>query len=290
MSGWLRFDNSTAENPKLVALSDRAFRLWFNACCYCSRNETDGIVPASLVVRLSRTGNRGAVEELVAAGRLEVVDADTYRIHDYLDHNPSRARLEKMRRDAKERTASWRTRNGVGDAVSDRGGDGTCDASQVHHSRARDRSVSVTSSVVDPPTDLQGRSRQPSKRVDQGALPASLPVHLHDTARQSLSVLLGVHLERGGDEPTLRGVGLAVARFPNRDHERVLRELEHWALAGTGQWKPVKDWARTFATFLDRAPAGAPVRVAANGHGSQRDVRRARRLAAMESLIGGDAA
>jgi hypothetical protein len=59
-------------------------------------------------------------------------------------------------------------------------------------------------------------------------------------------------------------VGLAIAHYPDRDHLTVLRELEHWALAGTGQAKTVKDWARTYGTFLERAPAGSPSR---NGTG-----------------------
>lgn len=121
MSGWLRFENSTAENPKLVALSDRAFRLWFNACCYCSRALTDGVVPAVMLPMLGARSKR-AVTELIDAGLLDVEDADTYRIHDYLEFNPSREQIQQMQGRGQRRTALYRDSD-LRRAIRERDGD-----------------------------------------------------------------------------------------------------------------------------------------------------------------------
>lgn len=107
MSGTIEFDNHAPENPKLVRISDRAFRLWFHACCYCNRNLTDGRVPAALLAGLSHTSTRRTATELVDAGLLER-DGEDYLVHDYLDHNPSREEVEEERRRSRERTAKWR--------------------------------------------------------------------------------------------------------------------------------------------------------------------------------------
>jgi hypothetical protein len=120
------FEDRTPENLKIAPISDRAFRLWFNAACYCHRNLTDGRVPAVLILSLSPTATKRAVEELLSAGLLERVDKLTYRVHDYLDHNPSREEVEEARRGSRERTRRWR--DGARDSASDGGGDASQDA------------------------------------------------------------------------------------------------------------------------------------------------------------------
>lgn len=115
-------------------------------------------------------------------------------------------------------------------------------------------------------TTSQGKkvdARARPKRADPNAPPDDLPPNLRPVLDSVLAALAKLQGERGGNAPTVRGVGLALVRFPDRDHMRSVRELEHWALAGNGQGRPVKDWARTFATFLDRSPVGAPLREAA---------------------------
>lgn len=111
--------------------------------------------------------------------------------------------------------------------------------------------------------EVDARARTPSKPPDQDAPPSSLADELAPVLKAVLGVLQTVQGERGGNLPTARGVGLAIARYPDRDHLGVVRELEHWALAGNGQARPVKDWARTYATFLERTPPGAPTRARA---------------------------
>lgn len=258
MSGWVRFENTMPENLKVAPGSDRAFRLWLHAICYCSRAQTDGFVPAALVTSLSVTATRKTVEELLTAGLFERVDAG-YLVHNYLDYNPSRARISEMREGTRQRVADHRKResNGV-----------TSESETVLHdgySHGRDRSDTDTSLVVDVQQQPKGRpGRAPSKPAKQDELPVGLPAELHDTARSVLEVLGAVQAERGGDQPTIRGVGLAMLRFPNRDYLTVAHEVEHWALGGRGSRKAVKDWPRTFGTFLGNTPEGTASRPAAN--------------------------
>jgi hypothetical protein len=260
----VRFENVTPENLKVAPLSDRAFRLWFGAVCYCSRAQSDGRVPAVAITNLSVTANKCAVEELVRAGLVQRLDEATYLVHDYLDYNPSRERLAGVRESNRDRVARWRAehaRNGV------------TDTDVTHYSNSTlpgGTGMVVKPLVVDVVNDHDkgdpDSARERSRRAAQDQPPSSMPPSLLDVLAPTLDVLAAVQSERGGQVPTVRGVGLALARFPDRDHLAVVRELEHWALAGAGQARPVRDWARTLATFLERSPAASAVRVASNGH------------------------
>ena len=128
---------------------------------------------------------------------------------------------------------------------------------------------------------VRSASTRPRRTVDQDALPDDMPPHLAGLVPDLLAKLADLQRQRGGAVPTTRGVALAVKAFPGRDHRSIVSELEHWALAGRGQRKPIKDWAATFRTFLDNAtdaapsrPAAAPVRPR-----SEREQRNADRLA-----------
>jgi hypothetical protein len=103
---WARLDDSFPEHPKVAALTDSAFRLWTTALCYSARNLTDGLIsPVALRycgsnANLSRPGRTAST--LVTAGLWEA-EGDAYRIHDYLDYNPSKADVERDREAARER-------------------------------------------------------------------------------------------------------------------------------------------------------------------------------------------
>lgn len=90
---FVRLDHGMPENPKVAGISDSAFRLYIQAICWCSRQETDGKVPSSMMRRLGpvRSANELARTELV-----EVVGAD-YFIHDYLDFQRSAAEINAYR-------------------------------------------------------------------------------------------------------------------------------------------------------------------------------------------------
>lgn len=75
------------EHPKIVGLSDKAFRALIELWCYCSRTKTDGAVPA---VVLNRMTTPRARTELTAAGLIEQLSATEWAMHDYLKHQWSR--------------------------------------------------------------------------------------------------------------------------------------------------------------------------------------------------------
>jgi hypothetical protein len=90
----IRLTNTAPEHPKIVGLSDAAFRLWVELICYCSRQETDGKVTAAA---MRRAGKPKVVAELLETEVLEQPNANLYLVHDYLRHQRSAAEIESFR-------------------------------------------------------------------------------------------------------------------------------------------------------------------------------------------------
>lgn len=82
---FIRLDHGMPENRKVMGLSDTAFRLYVEAICWCSRQESDGHIPESF---MSRIGNAKSVKELTGSGLLDIA-VGGYRVHDYLDFQRS---------------------------------------------------------------------------------------------------------------------------------------------------------------------------------------------------------
>lgn len=86
---WVKLDDKMADHPKIVGLSDRAFRAHISALCYANRHLTDGVIPSTFLrVRVA--------EELVTAG-VWARFGDAYRIHDFLDYQPSKAHIDEVK-------------------------------------------------------------------------------------------------------------------------------------------------------------------------------------------------
>jgi hypothetical protein len=98
-SPWLRLDDEFPDHPKVVGLTDAAFRLAITGLCYSHRLRTDGFVPAVVLTRPQRITN-----ELIRTGLWVPDETSTgYLIHDYLNHQESRAEIEER---AKQRRAA----------------------------------------------------------------------------------------------------------------------------------------------------------------------------------------
>jgi hypothetical protein len=132
---WVRFDDIWPLHRKVSGLSDAGYRLASESIFWCARNLTDGrIVEDDLrsVSAAARNGN--AVTELVRKGiwhdgathdcpscpRTE----DGWVIHDYLDYQPSKAKVEAEREAKRKRQGRWlekqrRVSNASGDASGD---------------------------------------------------------------------------------------------------------------------------------------------------------------------------
>jgi hypothetical protein len=111
---WTRLDDGFAQHPKVVALSDGAFRLHVAGLTYAARHLTDGLVPRAALPTLYSKPTR-PVTELVAAGLWHdpdhacpdcpTVPAGAFFLHDFLVYNPTAAETERR---AAERTAKAR--------------------------------------------------------------------------------------------------------------------------------------------------------------------------------------
>src|SRR3989442_1137875 len=98
---WVKLDDSFAEHPKILALSDAAFRLHVRALCYCGRYLTDGLIPRSFV------GGSRAWRELLAAGLWDTHAEGGWQIHDWLDYQPTRDAVTQRRETDRERMEKW---------------------------------------------------------------------------------------------------------------------------------------------------------------------------------------
>lgn len=119
---WVRFDDQYPIHDKVEDLTDAAYRLNTNAIFWCSRNTTDGFVrERKLTAILPRARNHGRlVDELVEAGLWEPIEGG-WIVHDYLDYQPSKEKVEADRRAAAERQQKWRDKrvsNGVTNGAS----------------------------------------------------------------------------------------------------------------------------------------------------------------------------
>jgi len=90
---WVRVDDDMPDSPKIVPLSDAAFRAYVTSICYSSRNLTDGFIPGKKAREF--VGKTKVLLELV--GTLWEITDGGFNIHDYLIYNPTRAEVEGLK-------------------------------------------------------------------------------------------------------------------------------------------------------------------------------------------------
>jgi hypothetical protein len=95
---YVRLDDSVMDNPKMLALSDRAFRGWVWGLCYAQRHLTDGFLPLQALTAAVKR----AAGELQTRGLWGVVDRG-FQIHDYLEYQDSKELVESRKASARDR-------------------------------------------------------------------------------------------------------------------------------------------------------------------------------------------
>lgn len=159
---YIYLDDRFAQHPKIVALSNRAFRAHVLAICYCGMNLTDGALSEKALKTLGIS--KRTVSELVGAQLWENADGG-WRIHDYLDWQDSRD--EVLARREKARAAGQaRARGAKRDAATGR----LTSATSGNASAALDRTLGVAGPAppADDPASPSPTPKEASSHVGHG--------------------------------------------------------------------------------------------------------------------------
>lgn len=107
---WAKLHDGFPDSPKVGMLAPelRAYciELYIAAICYCNRELTDGYVPNGQIGRLADFtphdfGVEPIKDELLSVGLWESADRGIL-VHDFLDYNYSREKVEQLRRERSE--------------------------------------------------------------------------------------------------------------------------------------------------------------------------------------------
>ena len=104
---WIKLDDTLPNNPKMLPLSDKAFRLYIEGLCYANQYLTDGFLAQAVINRLD---NGKACQELIDAGLWITVEAGA-QIHDYCEHQTSRKTVEEKREQVRNRVTRFREKS-----------------------------------------------------------------------------------------------------------------------------------------------------------------------------------
>lgn len=198
---WVRLDDSFAEHPKLARAGPLAMAMQVAALCYANRNLTDGFVPravAPLLLNLdglylafpeagSLLGGeeplavswQAVAESLVRAGLWEE-EKGGYRIHDYLNYQPSREAVMRAREGSARRAREFRQRRRQKNAAGGEGGaspEGSCRGPSGPPAR-----VSGSDGAVEP---AQGRDAPGPGRPEEPTIDEILARHPRYSGEQS---------------------------------------------------------------------------------------------------------
>ncbi len=115
---WVKISDTFADDPRLESAGPEALVLHVAGLCYCSRQLTDGRVPARAARRLWSVENvDAALEALVREGLWEPLEDGSYRIVEYLSDQPSAEQVLEQRAQKAKRQAAWRAKR-AGDTPS----------------------------------------------------------------------------------------------------------------------------------------------------------------------------
>jgi hypothetical protein len=182
---WVKVDDLITEHEKCVGLSADAWCLWLHGLTYCSRNLTDGRIPKAMLPRLTNLAKPAkAAAELVEAGLWDE-RAKWFAVHDYLEHQRSKAQVEADREAAAERQRRARERRSQEKSQRESRGVSQRDMGVSHGSVTRLETESETDVttplppfVVDTSVDNRSRSHGHYPYDDRAALhPAVAALH-----------------------------------------------------------------------------------------------------------------
>jgi hypothetical protein len=95
---YIKLHDGFDEHPKVAGLSDKAFRTYIEALCYCARNLTDGRISFAVARKLAPP----RVWAVLTAVRLVDAHDDHYSLHDYLEHQRSAEQVRQLKEARRE--------------------------------------------------------------------------------------------------------------------------------------------------------------------------------------------
>jgi hypothetical protein len=104
---WIKLDDTLPNNPKILPLGDKAFRLYIEGLCYANQYLTDGFLAEAVVDRLDP---ELANTELVEAGLWKKANGG-FQIHDYTKHQSSRQDVQEKREQVRDRVTRYRDKS-----------------------------------------------------------------------------------------------------------------------------------------------------------------------------------
>jgi hypothetical protein len=90
---WIKLEDKTPRHPKVAGLSDKSFRAWIESLCYASEFLTDGILPLAFLKKVGKHAHT----ELLAAGLWILHETGEITIHDYLEHQTPKEKIQSKR-------------------------------------------------------------------------------------------------------------------------------------------------------------------------------------------------
>jgi hypothetical protein len=91
---WAKFDDNFYQHPKVISLSDKAFRLYVASICFASANRTDGEIPRAALPMIG--GTTKLAGELTGVALWDTTSRDGWAVHDYLKYNRSKDTIEAL--------------------------------------------------------------------------------------------------------------------------------------------------------------------------------------------------
>lgn len=167
---WLKVDDGMMSHPKIVTLSDGAFRLFFEVLSLCARHLTDGQITGA-ALRALRGATPARIRELTrshapgAAPLLEPVGEGVFQVHDFLEYQPSRAKVLQAREATAKRTEAWRGRES---ARRDATGDAGVTASHDRHDGPRDGVCDAGVTLLPSPSPSPPQDQERTARAREG--------------------------------------------------------------------------------------------------------------------------
>jgi len=232
---YAKFTLDFADSPKIAPLSDRAFRELVESVLWSRRIMTDGLIPQRMVRRLFTDE---ALAELTSNGSpasLLQHDDGSVEIHDFAEHQATRAQIEKWSAAGKTAAAA---RYGTKSSRATKGG-----------GSGKGGAPSRSEKVVEQNADLPASSTIRSAIAEKS----------HNQTETETETLTAAPRTRGSRisenfvvDDALRAY--AAERAPavtNVDRERD-QFVNHW-LSASGKSAVKIDWRRAFMTWLGNA-------------------------------------